>query len=710
MAAGDSTLWSLHTPGHAPDHVAFLEMRSSLLFCGDLLVNGGTVAIAPSAGGDMALYLKSLRRLLEDRPRRIYPGHGPPVDNPGALIRAYITHRLGRETQILDELAKAPGTEDELTAASIPRSVPSCERQRARTSARTCSSWPVRAALASMPGAGRPAADGPLVQVGQSLPGRRDDPFELLEIDLQRLLARPGQLGPSDRHPAVRLLRRRHVAGLFELLQAGVEVTVGRAQGVAQFREGAVFAGRQGGDDPEAEGPVDDPVERQRGALWDGPGSHLSTVLRGIPGPARPACKNSRAARSRDMSAVPHPTASRFGDPRYFQIAVLTGLLTYGTLVLEFDVRRWQIPLTLAVALVTQWACSRLWKLPAFDPRSALISALSLCLLLRVDTLWVVAAAAFVAIASKFVVQIGKTHVFNPTNGAIVLMLLITPAAWLSPGQWGNVAFFAFLMACLGGLVAYRALRSDVALAFIVVYAALMFGRSYYLGEPMTIPMRRLESGGLLLFTFFMISDPRTTPDHPVARVLFGALVAYVAWYIQFRLFRTNGVIWSLALCAPLVPVLDRVLPGPGSRGPTPPSCRCAAHPVPCHRIGKDPRVMKRRLSLLFGLAALVAAAPAPADAFCGFFVAKADTKLFNKASKVVIARDGDQTVMTMSNDFEGEPKEFAIVMPVPTFLQKEQIHVGEQSLVDHLDAFTAPRLVEYFDENPCDRRRYMTR
>jgi hypothetical protein len=117
---------------------------------------------------------------------------------------------------------------------------------------------------------------------------------------------------------------------------------------------------------------------------------------------------------------------------------------------------------------------------------------------------------------------------------------------------------------------------------------------------------------------------------------------------------------------------------------------------------------MKRRLSLLFGLAALVAAAPAPADAFCGFFVSKADTKIFNKASKVVIARDGDRTVMTMSNDFKGEPKEFAVVVPVPTFLQKGQIHVGEQSLIDHLDAFTAPRLVEYFDENPCDRRRYM--
>jgi len=120
IAAGDGSFWVLHTPGHAPDHLAFLELRSSILFCGDLLVNGGTIAINPSAGGDMARYLESLRRLLEDQPRRIYPGHGPPVDNPGALIRAYIAHRLGREQQILDELAKASGTEEELTGRVYP--------------------------------------------------------------------------------------------------------------------------------------------------------------------------------------------------------------------------------------------------------------------------------------------------------------------------------------------------------------------------------------------------------------------------------------------------------------------------------------------------------------------------------------------------------------------------------------------------------------
>src|SRR5215470_12503966 len=86
---------------------------------------------------------------------------------------------------------------------------------------------------------------------------------------------------------------------------------------------------------------------------------------------------------------------------------------------------------------------------------------------------------------------------------------------------------------------------------------------------------------------------------------------------------------------------------------------------------------------------------------FCGFYVAKADTKLFNKASQVVLVRDGDRTVLTMANDFEGEPREFAVVIPVPTFLQREQIHVGEKALVDHLDAYSAPRLVDYFDQNP---------
>jgi Na+-translocating ferredoxin:NAD+ oxidoreductase RnfD subunit len=107
-----------------------------------------------------------------------------------------------------------------------------------------------------------------------------------------------------------------------------------------------------------------------------------------------------------------------------------------------------------------------------------------------------------------------------------------------------------------------RASRSDVTFAFIAFYCALLFGRSVYLGEPLAIPIHRLQSGALLLFTFFMISDPKTTPDSRAGRVLFAALVACGAWYIQFRLFRTNGLLWSLAACSILVPLIDRLLPG----------------------------------------------------------------------------------------------------------------------------------------------------
>ena len=115
---------------------------------------------------------------------------------------------------------------------------------------------------------------------------------------------------------------------------------------------------------------------------------------------------------------------------------------------------------------------------------------------------------------------------------------------------------------------------------------------------------------------------------------------------------------------------------------------------------------MKRLILPLLTLAVLAAAARTVLG-FCGFYVAKADTKLFNKASQVVLVRDGDRTVLTMANDFKGDLKEFAIVIPVPTFLQREQIHIADKALLDHLDAYSSPRLVEYFDENPCQRIMY---
>jgi len=252
-------------------------------------------------------------------------------------------------------------------------------------------------------------------------------------------------------------------------------------------------------------------------------------------------------------------------DPRLYQICTLASLLVYGIGWLDFDVTPARVALLVATALATQaagdWIVGN--RLPFLSSaRSALISGLSLCLLLRTNSAGLAAMAAVLTVASKFVIRVRGKHVFNPTNGGIVAMLLLSNQVWVSPGQWGAPAFFAFLMACTGSLVVNRAARSDVTYAFIAFYCALLFGRSLYLGEPLAIPLHRLESGALLLFAFFMISDPKTTPDSRVGRVLFAALVAFGAWYVQFRLFRTNGLLWSLAACSMAVPLLDRIIPG----------------------------------------------------------------------------------------------------------------------------------------------------
>lgn len=249
-------------------------------------------------------------------------------------------------------------------------------------------------------------------------------------------------------------------------------------------------------------------------------------------------------------------------DPRYYQITILSILLTYGIVWLNFDVELLSIFTIISTALLTQFICTRLFKLPYFDFRSPLISALSLCLLLRANSLWLMGLTAIITIASKFIFRWQNKHIFNPTTFGLVAMMLLTGQVWVSPGQWGSTAFFGFLMVCLGGLVLNRAARSDVTLAFLFFYTAILFGRALWFGDPLTIPLHQLENGALLLFAFFMISDPKTTPDSRAGRILLAFLVAVGAGFVHFWLYRTNGVFWSLALFALFVPLIDWLLPG----------------------------------------------------------------------------------------------------------------------------------------------------
>ena len=253
---------------------------------------------------------------------------------------------------------------------------------------------------------------------------------------------------------------------------------------------------------------------------------------------------------------------SRLRDPRCYQIAVLTTLLGIGVLILDFGIRWQNAVAILLTAQAVQYLGTRLTGLSRFDPMSALITSLSLTLLLRTDFVILAVAAAAIAIGSKFLVRVKGKHVFNPANVALVSLMLLSDHAWVSSGQWGSAAIGAFGLACLGFLVLTRARRAETTIAFLLIYGALLFGRALWLGDPLSIPVHQLQNGALLIFAFFMISDPKTTPNVAIGRVLFAAIVASVAFTIQFIFYQPNGPILALILAAPVVPVIDALLQG----------------------------------------------------------------------------------------------------------------------------------------------------
>jgi enediyne biosynthesis protein E5 len=249
-------------------------------------------------------------------------------------------------------------------------------------------------------------------------------------------------------------------------------------------------------------------------------------------------------------------------DARVWQIIALSFLLTFGLTKLGFDQQVTSVLLILGSALATQYIGGKLVGLTHFDPLSPLITGLSLSILLRADDpLWLVFGAVL-AIGSKFVIRYDGKHIFNPANFALGALILGGGSAWISPAQWGSATWAAFLFLSLAILVLSRAKRADIAIAFLVAYVGILFARAVYLGDPWVIPMKQMQSGALLLFAFFMISDPKTTPDKRSMRIVFACLVAVLAAYINFVLWRPEGLVFALFLLSPIVPLLDRLSQG----------------------------------------------------------------------------------------------------------------------------------------------------
>ncbi len=250
-------------------------------------------------------------------------------------------------------------------------------------------------------------------------------------------------------------------------------------------------------------------------------------------------------------------------DPRWFQIGVLGSLLTYALFVLRFDLSPQYVLTMIGSALLFQALFSKLFRLEKIEFKSATISGLSLCLLFRTNSFTVALLAALIAIGSKFVIRIQGKHLFNPTNFGIVAAMLLTGSGWISPGQWGSFVFFAALTSCLGLMVVTRAKTLDLTVSFLLFYVGLLFYRAWWLGDPWAIPLHQLENGAMIIFAFFMISDPRTTPNTRFGRILFSLITASIAYYFRFKLFNPNGLLYSLVLSSMLVPLIDWIFRGP---------------------------------------------------------------------------------------------------------------------------------------------------
>lgn len=246
-------------------------------------------------------------------------------------------------------------------------------------------------------------------------------------------------------------------------------------------------------------------------------------------------------------------------DPRIFQILSLGTFVAAQMIWFDFAPELAVLALNMGAALATQCIACRILKLP-FDYKSPLITSLSLTVLLKAAALWVYPLAAALAIASKFTLR-GGGHIFNPANFAIVALLLILPDyVWVAPGQWGASMLTALMIIGFGlSVLTHVKGRFDMGFLFLGIWVMLTFGRALWLGDPLSIPLHQLQNGALLIFSFFMISDPKTIPAHLKGRVVFALCVAVIAFTLTHVFQVREALFYALAAVCLLRPIMDKI-------------------------------------------------------------------------------------------------------------------------------------------------------
>lgn len=252
-----------------------------------------------------------------------------------------------------------------------------------------------------------------------------------------------------------------------------------------------------------------------------------------------------------------------FRDARHFQILYLGFFLIIGIATLGWDLEGWNFIAIISAALITQAICIQLTTKNWHSLKSGMITALGLCLLLKANSPWVLALAATAAISAKFLIRYKNKHVFNPANFGIIIAILLTGDAWISPGQWGSASILFFLIGALGLIVLLKVGRLDISLTFLLTFFLFEYLRTVvYLGWEWDVLLHKFTNGSFLLFTFFMITDPVTTPNSPKARIIWAIMLAALSFSLTSWFYIHTAPIWALFFISPITVILDRKLKG----------------------------------------------------------------------------------------------------------------------------------------------------
>lgn len=243
-------------------------------------------------------------------------------------------------------------------------------------------------------------------------------------------------------------------------------------------------------------------------------------------------------------------------DVRILQIILMGTLLLVGVFFRDFSILPIQIGFTFVAGLFTQWIWTKFLKID-IAYFSTMITCLGLSLLIRSDFIWVHPIIAAIVVSSKFVIRIRGKHIFNPAMLGVMIGIHFFPGTWVSPGQWGYELTIGIWLIVFGFIVSGRAGISEISFAFLFFYFSLLGYRIINFGYSWDVWIHQLQNGALILFTFFMITDPKTIPNHRIARIFHALLVACVAYVWAFQYFKTNNLIWALFLCSPVVILWD---------------------------------------------------------------------------------------------------------------------------------------------------------